>query len=159
MVTVRSVQALSSVSYPLRPEKLFLFLWQAVFSDIRSEAEVEEWSIEYDFGLHDRGTVVWFPISVSDFLSPFTSRLTLKPNLILIQLGTGAIFLEVNLPGREPGHSPPSCFKVKKWVNLYFHCLTCIPVLCWDVFPYTENASAKYAWSCMPGWAGVSQSV
>jgi hypothetical protein len=49
------------------------------------------------------------------------SRTALGPTQPPIQRVPGALSLGVKRPGREAGHSPPSCAEVKECVELYLH--------------------------------------
>jgi hypothetical protein len=85
-----------------------------VFSDIRSEAEeiVEHWVWLWAARPRDRDLIsdkrirFFCPLLRQDWLWNITNFLCCWVK--------GGIFLEVNLPGRERGHSLPSSVKVKK---------------------------------------------
>jgi hypothetical protein len=115
-------------------ETILIFVTGCVFSDIRSEAEetVDHWVWLWAARPRNGGLISDTHIR---YLSPFASRLTLKHNQLLMQLGKMSY-----IPGSKSAGpwiwSLPFSVKFKKkkrkWVNLYFNCLIRIRVVHWD---------------------------
>jgi hypothetical protein len=70
--------------------------------------------IALGYGLDDRGFRVRFPAGLGIFLFTTASRTALGPIQPPIQWVPGAVSLEVEWPGREADHSPPSSAEVKE---------------------------------------------
>jgi hypothetical protein len=100
-----------------------IFVTGCVFSNRRSEAEeiVEYWVWLWAARPRDHGLIsdkrIRFVCSLvrQDWLWNMTN--------FLCSCVQEAIFLKVNLSGREPHHLLPSNVKIKSWVHLYFNCL------------------------------------
>jgi hypothetical protein len=73
------------------------------------------------YGMDDRSSRVRFPAGARNFSLHYHVQNGLGPTQPSIQWATGALFLEVKLPGREADHLPQSSAEVKECIELYLH--------------------------------------